>query len=573
MEKWPYSLACNERKESDNLMPAAIYYHPEAYSTTGTKLMGRHAAGESFLRGFINYAETDRFWIQVDNPEYAELFAKVVKSFGKSHPVTYFDKAGLANLAEVGALYHPGPDLSQAASSRCFFGHAKWSLCGITHTTSSGFAMDSLTSIVSGHVQKWDAIICTSNSVKDNVLVILQAEADRLAERLGTSRLVLPQLPVIPLGIHTRDFAFSVPEKVAARGRLMIAAEKIVVLFMGRLSFHAKAHPVAMYIALEECKRRTGREIVLLQCGWFANTAIEKAFKEAGDIYCPNVEIINVDGRIVANRNDAWASADIFCSLADNIQETFGIVPIEAMAAGLPVVVSDWDGYKDTVRHGVDGFRVTTATPEPGWGVDLAARHGLEIDTYDSYCGYTCCSIAVDIGEVVAAFESLVASPELRATMGTAGSKRAAEVYDWKVVIKQYESLWGELAELRESSTTTDANRLGRLPPNRLDPFTLFSSYPTHRVKPAFTIVHNSPETTSLEDVIKKAVTAKALGVFKFAAAFLPSDEQIECILTSSWRQDCTIQDVLEKFSGEEHSRVFRGTVWLAKIGVISINP
>ena len=203
----------------------------------------------------------------------------------------------------------------------------------------------------------------------------------------------------------------------------------------------------------------------------------------------------------------------------------------------------------------------------------MAARHGLEIDTYDSYCGYTCCSIAVDIGEVVAAFENLVMSSELRAAMGAAGSKRAVEVYDWKVVIKQYESLWDELAELRESSTMTDANRLGRLPPSRLDPFTLFSSYPTHRVKPEFTIVHNSSETTSLEDVIEKAVTAKTLGVFQFATAFLPSDEEIKSILTSSWRQHCTIRDVLEKCGGEEHSRVFRGTIWLAKIGVISINP
>jgi glycosyltransferase involved in cell wall biosynthesis len=33
------------------------------------------------------------------------------------------------------------------------------------------------------------------------------------------------------------------------------------------------------------------------------------------------------------------------------------------MAAGIPVVVSDWDGYKDTVRDGVDGFRIPTFKP------------------------------------------------------------------------------------------------------------------------------------------------------------------------------------------------------------------
>ena len=42
----------------------------------------------------------------------------------------------------------------------------------------------------------------------------------------------------------------------------------IVVLFLGRLSFHAKAHPLAMYQALERASR--GREVVpQLVAYWF----------------------------------------------------------------------------------------------------------------------------------------------------------------------------------------------------------------------------------------------------------------------------------------------------------------
>ena len=95
------------------------------------------------------------------------------------------------------------------------------------------------------------------------------------------------------------------------------------------------------------------------------------------------MKVITLDGRQASARQTAWAGADVFCSLSDNIQETFGIVPIEAMAAGLPVVVSDWDGYKDTVRHGVDGFRIPTCMPQAGLATDLALRHALEVDTYD----------------------------------------------------------------------------------------------------------------------------------------------------------------------------------------------
>ena len=77
------------------------------------------------------------------------------------------------------------------------------------------------------------------------------------------------------------------------------------------------------------------------------------------------MRVVVLNGQDSQQRKTAWASADIFCSLSDNIQESFGLTPVEAMAAGLPCVVSDWDGYRDTVRHGEDGFRVDTAMPAP----------------------------------------------------------------------------------------------------------------------------------------------------------------------------------------------------------------
>jgi hypothetical protein len=64
-------------------MNAAIYYHPEAYTTDGPKLMGRNAAGESFLRGFISHSKNQEFWIQVEKPEHAE---SLYLSRGKSIP-------------------------------------------------------------------------------------------------------------------------------------------------------------------------------------------------------------------------------------------------------------------------------------------------------------------------------------------------------------------------------------------------------------------------------------------------------------------------------------------------------
>ena len=165
---------------------------------------------------------------------------------------------------------------------------------------------------------------------------------DYLKDRLGISRVVLPLLPVIPLGIHTADFAFSSDQKASARAALGVSPDTLVVLFMGRLSFHAKAHPLAMYQGLEAAAQATGKSVVLVECGWHANEFIEKAYADAARMACPSVRVVTLDGRKAQDRQTAWAGADVFCSLSDNIQETFGIVPIEAMAAGLPMRISPW---------------------------------------------------------------------------------------------------------------------------------------------------------------------------------------------------------------------------------------
>ena len=51
-----------------------------------------------------------------------------------------------------------------------------------------------------------------------------------------------------------------------------------------------------------------------------------------------------------------YAAADVFCFPSPS--ETQGLVVGEARAAGTPVVVVDAGGAPETVRHGVDGFRV-----------------------------------------------------------------------------------------------------------------------------------------------------------------------------------------------------------------------
>ena len=558
-------------------MNPVIYYHPEAYTTSGPKLMGRNAAGESFLRGYLTHSHASAFWAQVQKPEHGQHFAAQVKAQGRSETVHAVTPHNLGALAQAGLVYYPGPGIGQHAFHRVAAtgAHTGWSLCGITHTTSSAGAMDALSELITAPVQPWDAVICTSTAVKDNVTRLLQAQANMLKERLGIRKLVLPMLPVIPLGIHTQDFVYTDAQKSAARKRLKANDNTLVVLFMGRLSFHAKAHPLAMYQALQKAAqlvKASGKKVKLVECGWHANEFIQKAYQDAARQACPDVEVITLDGRKAQDRETAWAGADVFCSLSDNIQETFGIVPIEAMAAGLPVVVSDWDGYKDTVRHEVDGYRIATVMPEAGLATDLALRHAVEVDTYDMYCGHTCTLVSVDIEAAAIAFAKLFESPALRQSMGAAGRERAQQVYDWKVIIAQYEALWAEQDRVRLAAMQDATKVPGKLEqpwPARMDPFYAFASYPTQALKPStvLALVDNS-----LEAATARLQTYQAMAMVSFAKFVLPSDAEVAAVLKQAAMGPQAAIELVQTIDNARKPFVFRTLVWLLKMGILKMH-
>lgn len=548
-------------------MSACIYYHPEAYTTTGPKLMGRNAAGESFLRGFLAHSGAPEFWVQVEKLDHAKQFALQAQQSGRVEPVKAVTRDNLFALRGPGVTFHPGPAIGGSAWQRAYFGHGSWSLCGITHTTSSAGAMDAITELLAAPVQPWDALICTSNAVKNNVEVILDAQKEYLQTRLGVTRWVQPELPVIPLGIHTKDFEFSEPQRLAAREFLGGDENTLVVLFMGRLSFHAKAHPLAMYQALELAAKQTAKKVLLVECGWYANDHLKDAFLAASQMACPSVRVVTLDGRVSENRQMAWAGSDICCSLSDNIQETFGIVPIEAMAAGLPVIVSDWDGYKDTVRDGVDGFRIPTWMPEGGLARDLALRHALGIDTYDMYCGHTCSLIAVDVQATERAFVSLINSPELRKKMGEAGRQRARALYDWCAIIPQYEALWNEQHQIRRSQSS-ELKKLQHPWPARMDPFVSFSGYPT-RIFYSETVL--SLVDQSLDLAIERFRQYQKLLMVNFAKNVIPPESTMIKLMVQLETGPQKIDQLLDGVESTQKPFAIRSLSWLFKLGIVKV--
>ncbi len=426
--------------------------------------------------------------------------------------------------------------------------------------------MDAIVGLHTAPVHPWDAVICTSEAVRDSLEHVLAVQESYLRERLGSTRVTLPQMPVIPLGIHGDNFQFSAADRHAARLNLGADDDALVVMFMGRLAFHAKAHPLAMYQALERSAQEAGVKVVLVECGWHASDFIRDAYADAAALACPSVTVVGLDGRDPEQRNRAWAGADVFCSLSDNIQETFGITPLEAMAAGLPVVVSDWDGYKDTVRDGIDGFRIPTLMAQGGLGGDLATRHALGIDSYDQYCGFSCSFVAVDVQATVRAFSQLFSSAELRRRMGEEGRRRIRSNFDWKVIFPRYQELWAELNEIRTCSPELPSE--AQKWPGRLDPYEAFACYSTSTLGLSTRLSLSAPD---LPAALQRLQDLLRLKMVSYAQPVLPKTAELEQVLRAASQGPCSARDLLDSVPRNRQPLVFRALVWLVKLDVLRV--
>ena len=94
----------------------------------------------------------------------------------------------------------------------------------------------------------------------------------------------------------------------------------------------------------------------------------------------------------------ALQTMDIFCAPSTLNSESFGVAAVEAMACGLPCVVSDVDGLQEVTRHGETGLTVPRRNA-------------------DALCD---------------ALIKLTENGGLRRTMGQAARERAAVAYDWQ---------------------------------------------------------------------------------------------------------------------------------------------
>ena len=155
---------------------------------------------------------------------------------------------------------------------------------------------------------------------------------------------------VVHPGVDAERFAYDAAARAQVRSRHGIGAEEFVVLFVG-MNFGPKGLTPLMEGFAEFRRREPVRGAKLLVVGRGPVPVFQRMAARLGvadDVIFAGIQPQGIERY--------YSAADAFALLSEF--ETFGMVVLEAMAAGLPVMVSERMGVRDIVSDGVNGFVV-----------------------------------------------------------------------------------------------------------------------------------------------------------------------------------------------------------------------
>ncbi|KAK8080807.1 family 4 glycosyltransferase [Apiospora hydei] len=162
------------------------------------------------------------------------------------------------------------------------------------------------------------------------------------------------KLEVLRRGVNTDGFN---PSKRSDVLRKAWAPNGEIILFICARLAGEKGFGFLADAAIELDKR--GLDFKLVVVGGNRNAVVEQEVKDYFRPLADKNKVVFTGFKVGEELMEAYASADLF--LHCSITETFGLVVLEAMASGVPVIARDEGGPSDIIEHGTAGYLVPPA--------------------------------------------------------------------------------------------------------------------------------------------------------------------------------------------------------------------
>jgi D-inositol-3-phosphate glycosyltransferase len=410
--------------------------------TRPTTILGARVFGWTALCALLTYGTYDKYLVpgftdQQRNeliedglaPDSASRLVPVPA--GNNWPTDDSDQFVLATM---------GPELRTLAATRHRFHFNCVPLCGFIHSINSARTVFNILQQYFAGLCEYDLLLCSSRAGMKTIETYLENIDQLLPPTLRyRARRVL-----VPLGVNIP--AENQENRLALRERLSLGPDHTVGLYFGRLSQMSKADLGPLLLALSVLSRG-GTVLHLVIAG--DDTQMNEAPRLtalAAELNCLTNLTVWTDPS-ADEKHLLYSGADIFVSPSDNIQETFGLSVAEALAYGLPTVVSDWGGYRDLVTDGETGFLVRSLLPPNIGRLRLADCTNSMADE-----DLLAQSTTIDFTMLCEKLEKLVRDPALRKKMGCSGRQFANHNLSWRVIVGRYEELWQESRQMAKAA-------------------------------------------------------------------------------------------------------------------------
>lgn len=460
---------------------------PGTWTTPGQPLVGRTVANAQFLKGLLQYSSFEEIALFIGETADLPALEQLTQSWNvpeeRLAAYTVWQLPELLSRGRIDVLHHAShvDRLYDLLAARERFASKTVPVTGQIHSLSYPRFHQELARHLFVRPTASDALFCSSTAGRG----VIERSFNRLETEAQTAGLqgTLPRwdLPHVPLGVELSSVIGG--NRAATRTALNLPPNACLITCLARFTEYDKLDLFPVLRVLEKLVSEPSAgapPVYLLLAGARQGTKtpemLELWARHLGVYDRLRLKVDFADDE----KRDLLAASDIFVSPVDNVQETFGQSVIEALAAGLPVVASDFDGYRDTVDETV-GVRVPTRL-----NVDWSELSELAPLLYERPLHLVLAqSVEVELGPLESALRALVLDPARRERLGKAAAQRARERYDWSVVIPKYEYEWHRLA-------ATGVKPSGKSHPLRLDYGDFFGHFPTATFDPSRRVQRSS---------------------------------------------------------------------------------
>jgi glycosyltransferase involved in cell wall biosynthesis len=406
--------------------------------------IGRLVANHDFVKALLRFGSFDEYVLA--NPSVANQrdFLAVVDQWAlpderrrRIRPLALVDLPAAVER-DTFHVFHVGgwgafmPGLH---ALRARYARQPWPITGMIFSVHGRDILDAAVRVCGSGLAPWDAIVCLSRDGRDAFARLLD-RAGRLAGRAFPGR-----LEPLPLGVDD-DVLDARGDRAAGRRRLQAPEGTVVLLVLGRLTPSQKMDLAPLVKTFAHVIRPRASRPVLLVLAGGASDADLRLTQQIVESYGA-ADAVRIHANFMSRvKADLLAAADIAVSVTDNTQETFGLSLVESLGHGLPVVASRFDGYKDLVSDGEDGFLVDTY-----WCAADPLAELADVSDPNIAQLVQAQSVAVDLDQLADRVLRLVNDEALRAAMGARGRGKVDRAYRFSAVIRRYEALWDELAD------------------------------------------------------------------------------------------------------------------------------